>query len=174
MLLLRHKPVSDLSIWNVFLEISHSLQTKCFQISSLSCEQKYFSRFPRWEKKPLTLNLLWPILFSLIVQQNSTWVVQQKKKIPILSKQTYETLLKVLKIFKGERHLHPLKEPQLSKRHRLCVVEAQAKQWMTKNPHLISWLLQSYQSVLPSRNEPCEKCTSPSSNVQCKTISKRS
>lgn len=37
-------------------------------------------------------------------------------------------LLKVLKIFKGERHLHPLKEPQLSKRHRLCVVEAQAKQ----------------------------------------------
>lgn len=51
-----------------------------------------------------------------------------EKKIPILSKQTYETLLKVLKIFKGERHLHPLKEPQLSKRHRLCVVEAQAKQ----------------------------------------------
>lgn len=48
--------------------------------------------------------------------------------IPILSTQTYETLLKVLKIFKGERHLHPLKEPQLSKRHRLCVVEAQAKQ----------------------------------------------
>lgn len=82
MLLLRHKPVSDLSIWNVFLEISHSLHTKCFQISSPSCEQKYFSRFPRWEKKPLTVNLWWPILFSLIIQQNSTWVVQQKKKNP--------------------------------------------------------------------------------------------
>lgn len=33
------------------------------------------------------------------------------KKFPILSKQAYEALLNVLKIFEGERHLHPRKEP---------------------------------------------------------------